>query len=85
MRHGRRGVHRVDVTASLALDLPAIAALATEVAAKLVWICDPNNPTGLRLDRADWDAFLSALPAGCLAVADEAYVDYVEPASESIG
>ncbi len=35
----------------LALDLPAIAAAATAQRARLVWICDPNNPTGT-LDRA---------------------------------
>jgi histidinol-phosphate aminotransferase len=72
-------VVRVDNTPSLALDLEAVAAAATEHKAKLVWICDPNNPTGLRLASADWSAFLDALPPGCLAVADEAYLDYVEP------
>ena len=48
--------------------------------AKLVWICDPNNPTGRRLEPAAWAAFLDALPDGCVVVADEAYVDYIEPA-----
>jgi histidinol-phosphate aminotransferase len=65
---------------ALALDLPAIAAAAVAHRAKLAFVCDPNNPTGLRLDRADWDTFLDVLPPGCLAVADEAYRDYVEPA-----
>ena len=75
------GAHvvRVDNAPSLALDLEAVAAAATEHKAKLVWICDPNNPTGLRLSPADWAAFLDALPPGCLAVADEAYRDYIEP------
>ena len=72
-------VVRVDNTPSLALDLPAIAAAAVEHQAKLAWVCDPNNPTGLRLDQAEWDAFLDALPAGCIAVADEAYRDYIDP------
>jgi histidinol-phosphate aminotransferase len=72
-------VVRLDTAPSLALDLEAVAAAATEHKAKLVWICDPNNPTGLRLDAADWSAFLEALPPGCLAVADEAYRDYIEP------
>lgn len=75
------GAHvvRVDNAPSLELDLEAVAAAATEHKAKLVWICDPNNPTGLRLSPADWTAFLDALPPGCLAVADEAYRDYIEP------
>jgi histidinol-phosphate aminotransferase len=74
-------VHRVDAPRpSLAFDLDAIAHAARETGAKLVWICDPNNPTGLRLEGAEWAGFLDALPPRCLAVADEAYVDYVERA-----
>ena len=74
-------MHRVDAPSpSLAFDLKAIAHTATDVGAKLVWICDPNNPTGLRLGAGEWAEFLDALPAGCVAVADEAYVDYIEPA-----
>jgi histidinol-phosphate aminotransferase len=72
-------VHRIDTPASLAFDLEAIAARATEVEAKLVWICDPNNPTALRLSPAQWSTFLDALPEGCVAVADEAYHDYIAP------
>ncbi len=73
-------VHRVDAPRpSLAFDLQAIAHTATDVDAKLVWICDPNNPTGLRLRAREWADFLDALPAGCVAVADEAYVDYIDP------
>ncbi len=72
---------RVDNDASQALDLPALAAAAAEHHAKLVWICDPNNPTGLRLSAADWAQFLDALPGDCLAVADEAYCDYIDPAA----
>jgi histidinol-phosphate aminotransferase len=74
-------VHRVDAPRpSLGFDLAAIARTATDVRAKLVWICDPNNPTGLRLRAADWSDFLDALPEGCAVVADEAYVDYIDPA-----
>jgi histidinol-phosphate aminotransferase len=72
-------VHRVDCLESLAHDLEGIAAVAAQHDAKLIWICDPNNPTGLRIAQADWRAFLAGLPAGCVAVVDEAYVDYVEP------
>jgi histidinol-phosphate aminotransferase len=72
-------IHRVDCDASLALELEQIAAAARRHHAKLVWICDPNNPTGLRLDPAGWPAFLEALPRGCVAIVDEAYGDYIEP------
>jgi histidinol-phosphate aminotransferase len=71
---------RLPNDAQHALDLPALAAAATAHHAKLVWVCDPNNPTGLRLRRSEWTEFLAALPDGCLVVADEAYCDYIEPA-----
>ena len=73
-------VHRVDCGPSLALDLDAIAAAARERGAKLAWICDPNNPTGLRLEPEAWREFLASLPERCVAVVDEAYRDYIDPA-----
>jgi len=57
------------------LDLAAMAEAAR--AAKLVFVCDPNNPTGDGLSPAEWRQFLDGLPPGCLAVVDEAYADYM--------
>jgi histidinol-phosphate aminotransferase len=71
-------VHRVPMR-ELAIDLEAVAETARRVGAKVVWICDPNNPTGLALEWAEWPAFLDALPDGCVAVVDEAYRDYAPP------
>ena len=79
-RVGGANVHRVECEpGTLAIDLEAVATAASEHDAKLAWVCDPNNPTGLRLDPADWAAFLDALPATCVAVVDEAYGEYVDP------
>ena len=73
-------VHRVDCEpGTFAFDLPALARRAAEVDAKLVFVCDPNNPTGARVSRGDWEAFVRSLPDRCLAVVDEAYADYIEP------
>ena len=47
--------------------------------ARLVFVCDPNNPTGLRIGADEWRAFLDAVGPDCVVVADEAYMDYVEP------
>jgi len=63
----------------LRIDLEAVAAAARRTEARIIWLCDPNNPTGARLDPAEWRAFLAAAPPGCLVVADEAYADYVAP------
>jgi histidinol-phosphate aminotransferase len=63
----------------LRLDLDAIAAAVRRSGARMAWICDPNNPTGLRVEAAEWRAFLDAVGPDCVVVADEAYMDYVAP------
>jgi len=45
---------------------------------RVVWIANPNNPTGTWLPRERLRAFLDSLPANVIAVVDEAYVEYVE-------
>jgi histidinol-phosphate aminotransferase len=62
------------------LDLDAVAEAAREHRAKLVWICDPNTPTGSLVEPEEWSAFLESLPEGAVAVVDEAYREYVDPA-----
>jgi histidinol-phosphate aminotransferase len=61
-------------------DLGAVARAATESGARLAWIADPNNPTGSVVAETEWRRFLDELPAGCVAVVDEAYREYVDPA-----
>jgi histidinol-phosphate aminotransferase len=78
-RVGGAVVHRVPCDDSLAIDLGALADAAREHGAKLAWVCDPNNPTGRRLDTGDWEPFLAAMPPGCVIVVDEAYGEYIEP------
>ena len=60
------------------LDLEQMAAASR--GAKLVFVCDPNNPTGDALKQAEWAEFIEALPEGCIAVVDEAYGDYIAAA-----
>lgn len=55
-------------------DLPAMAAACRE--AKLVLLCNPNNPTGRYITRGELAAFLDAVPATCLVAVDEAYYEY---------
>src|SRR5256885_4510778 len=52
-------VHRVPLR-DLRVDLEALAATAAEVRARIVWICDPNNPTGALVRDVEWRAFLDA-------------------------
>jgi len=46
----------------------------------IVWIANPNNPTGTFLPYAQIRAFLQALPAHVVVVLDEAYNEYLPPA-----
>jgi histidinol-phosphate aminotransferase len=64
----------------LAIDLGAVADAAQATGARVVWICDPNNPTGTLIEPAAWRAFLDRLPADCIVVADEPYMDFADPA-----
>ncbi len=44
---------------------------------RMVYVCNPNNPTGTYVDRARLTAFLDAVPSNVLCVIDEAYHEYV--------
>lgn len=63
----------------LRLDLEAMAAAARRVRARLVLVCDPNNPTGAHVEPSEWEAFLDRLPEETVVVADEAYGEFVAP------
>lgn len=45
---------------------------------KLVFICNPNNPTGTIITKELFDHFISKLPDHVIVVLDEAYGDFVE-------
>jgi len=47
---------------------------------KLVFICNPNNPTGTTVSQEAFNYFLSKLPERVIVVLDEAYGDFVEDA-----
>ncbi len=45
---------------------------------KLIWICNPNNPTSNVTDKDQLTAFIQSLPDRVVVVIDEAYVDFTE-------
>jgi len=57
-------------------DLAAMAAAITS-RTRLIFVCNPNNPTGTVVHRAELDKFCDQVPADCLVVLDEAYAEYV--------
>jgi histidinol-phosphate aminotransferase len=59
-------------------DLDAMAA-AIQPDTKLVYIANPNNPTGTFIPAARIEAFLGKVPANVIVVLDEAYNEYLKP------
>lgn len=51
---------------------------------KLIFIANPNNPTGTWLDPADIRAFLEKVPETVLVVLDEAYIEYLEQVENTV-
>src|ERR1035437_3021062 len=58
-------------------DLDAMRQAAVEQGAKLIFVANPNNPTGTYLSGDALHAFLRALPSDILVVLDEAYNEYL--------
>jgi histidinol-phosphate aminotransferase len=67
---------RVPNTPEHGHDLPAMAAAVTE-RTRLIFVCNPNNPTGTAVRRDELAAFLDAVPSDVLVVLDEAYREFV--------
>lgn len=67
----------VPLTSDLRHDLEAMAAQVTE-RTKLVFIANPNNPTGTIVYQDEMEALMAALPPGVLVAFDEAYWHYVD-------
>ena len=57
-------------------DLDAMLAAVTD-RTRMVYVCNPNNPTGTYVDRERLTRFVDALPERVLCVIDEAYHEYV--------
>ena len=59
-------------------DLDAMAA-AIDADTRLVFIANPNNPTGTFIPAAEIEAFLNAVPETVIVVLDEAYNEFLAP------
>jgi histidinol-phosphate aminotransferase len=58
-------------------DLDAMLQAVTKKT-RLVFVANPNNPTGTLVDQASLERFIKALPDTCLCVLDEAYYEFVD-------
>jgi histidinol-phosphate aminotransferase len=66
----------VPVTASMGHDLEAMLA-AIKPNTRLIFVANPNNPTGTFLPGKQIEAFLQRVPANVVVVLDEAYTEYL--------
>lgn len=72
------GAHGIEVPArDFKHDLPAMARAVNDKT-KIVFVCNPNNPTGTYSTTREVDAFLADLPEHVLVVFDQAYLEYVD-------
>lgn len=69
-------VHRVPLDASLTHDLDAMERRITGKT-RLVFICNPNNPTGTLLDANRLRDFCTSVANRSVVFSDEAYYDYI--------
>nr|WP_202488625.1 histidinol-phosphate transaminase [Streptomyces sp. SID5473] len=60
-------------------DLDAMAAAITD-RTRLIFVCNPNNPTGTVVRRAELERFLDRVPSDVLVVLDEAYREFIRDA-----
>ncbi len=72
---GATGV-AVPSSESFAHDLDAMAAAVTD-RTRLIFLANPNNPTGTYFDRSEFERFMQSVPERVLVVLDEAYFEFV--------
>lgn len=60
----------------LSIDLPGIENRITS-RTRMVFICNPNNPTGTVVSKKEFNEFLNSIPPGIIVVVDEAYIEFV--------
>ena len=68
-----------DVRVPLSDETHDLAAMADAITprTRVIFVCNPNNPTGTVVRAAELADFLGRVPPDCLVVLDEAYSDYV--------
>ncbi|MHB9852268.1 histidinol-phosphate transaminase [Streptomyces sp. Tue6028] len=67
---------KVPLTPGEVHDLDAMADAITD-RTRLIFVCNPNNPTGTSVRRAELERFLDRVPGDVLVVLDEAYREFV--------
>ncbi|HKI45379.1 MAG TPA: histidinol-phosphate transaminase [Balneolales bacterium] len=74
-----RGVERdlIPLTKDYRFDLPAIADAVNDQT-RMIYIANPNNPTGTYVTKTEFEVFMSRIPEDVIVVVDEAYFEFAE-------
>jgi histidinol-phosphate aminotransferase len=67
-------VHRIPLRKDFSHDVEAM--VKADPNAGIIYICNPNNPTGTMTSRKDLDYVLANKPAGSILLLDEAYIHF---------
>ena len=70
-------VHWVAADSDHRHDLSAMRGAITQLT-RLVYVCNPNNPTGTAVTRGALEAFIRSVPVSCTVIVDEAYIDLAD-------
>lgn len=62
-------------------DVKALADSITQKT-KIVYICNPNNPTGTYITKSEFDFFMTKVPSHVLVILDEAYFEFAKGKSD---
>lgn len=68
---------RIPVTSDYRFDLDAMAD-AVNHRTKMIYIANPNNPTGTYITKTEFERFMQKVPADVLVVMDEAYYEFAK-------
>ena len=68
---------KIPVTEKKSVDTEGILKAINE-RTKVIWLCNPNNPTGTVLEPEVLEDFISRVPENVLIVLDEAYIDFID-------
>lgn len=76
-------IRQVDLDAAGTINLAAIKKEITNKT-KMIWICNPNNPTGTFIPAAAIQSFMTDVPETVTVIVDEAYIDFVDDKQASM-
>ena len=66
------------------VDLAAMVACVSENT-RMVFVNNPNNPTGTIVSKDQWERFLEQIPLDVIVVMDEAYIEFVRDTTCPVG